>query len=81
MHVDMHKMAYQKEIVAVCLDPLLADLNSHTALIHKRHIFASRAVIWCAEHLYTLYSFCVMLEGKRIKKERKKKEQNRKFHF
>ena len=57
----------------VCLEPKLIDLSSHAALTKKRKISDRRAVIWCADHSYILYSFRVMHDGKKEERTRKNK--------
>ena len=61
------------------MEPYLADLSSHAALIKKRIISDSRAFVWSADRLYMPRSFfqvCV-----RKKKERKKKMEKKENEF
>ena len=57
--------------------PYLVGLSSHAVLTKKRKICGSRAFVWCANHLHTLYTFPVMLDLKERKKEKEEKERRR----
>ena len=48
------------------------NLSSYAALTKKRKISDSRPFTWCAEHLYTPYTFELCL----MKKKKEEKEQN-----
>ena len=47
----------------------------------KRKLSDSRAFVWCADCSYTLYTFCVMLDGKERKKKKEEKIEIFAFDF
>ena len=47
----------QGSLREVRLGPQLVDISLHAALTKKRKMFDSSAVVWCADRLYTPYTF------------------------
>ena len=67
MHVSTHNMAYWKETAMHVWSHHSADLSSHAALIQKRNISDSRAVIWCVDLSYTSYNFELCIRERKNK--------------